>query len=102
MFFFVDLGPTFIFLYSKTRMPAYPARAPNTNKMQANIQHVNAVSPFDLSNWSVKLAKMLVRTKNNVMSRAILPGTISGGIRKLVWKHKNKKKESFNKIYKLV
>ena len=32
----------------------------------------------------VMVLKMLTRTRNTVMIRAILPGTISGGMRKLI------------------
>ena len=59
----------------------YSIRAPNTNRMHANIHASIAVSPSALGVLVVTLLKMLTKTRNRVTSRAILPGITSIGIR---------------------
>ena len=44
------------------------------------------VRPSTLGELLVMLLKMLINTRKRVTSRVILPGTISGGIRKLTLK----------------
>jgi hypothetical protein len=39
-----------------------------------------------LGEFDVMLVKMLIKTRNRVTRRVILPGTTSGGIKKLAWK----------------
>ena len=60
----------------------YSIRAPNTKRMQANIQASMAVRPSALGVLVVTLLKMLTSTRNKVTSRAILPGITSIGMRK--------------------
>ena len=60
----------------------YSTRAPNTKRMQANIQASMAVRPSALGVLVVTLLKMLTSTRNKVTSRAILPGITSIGMRK--------------------
>ena len=48
-----------------------------------NIQDDMAVIPSVLGDTLVTLLKILMRTRKRVTSRAILPGTTSGGMRKL-------------------
>ena len=48
-----------------------------------NIQEEIAVIPSVFGVIAVTLLKMLMRTRNRVTRRAILPGTTSGGMRKL-------------------
>ena len=50
--------------------------------MQANIQISMAVNPSAFGEFELMLLKMLTRTRKSVMRSAILPGTMSGGIRK--------------------
>ena len=68
-----------IFIWNK--MIAYSKRAPNTKKMQTNIQAAIAVIPSTLGEFDVTMLKMLISTRKRVMSMAILPGTTSGGMR---------------------
>ena len=42
-----------------------------------------AVSPSTLGEFEVTLLKILIKTRKMVTRSVILPGTISGGIRKL-------------------
>ena len=42
-----------------------------------------AVRPSTLGEFDVTLLKILIKTRKMVTSKVILPGTISGGIRKL-------------------
>ena len=48
-----------------------------------NIQEDRAVMPSVLGVIEVTLLKMLIRTRKRVTNSAILPGTTSGGMRKL-------------------
>ena len=59
----------------------YSIRAPNTKRMQANIQASMAVRPSALGVLVVTLLKMLTSTRNKVTRRAILPGMTSMGMR---------------------
>ena len=59
----------------------YSIRAPNTKRMQANIQASMAVRPSALGVLVVTLLKMLTSTRNKVTRRAILPGITSIGMR---------------------
>ena len=43
-----------------------------------------AVNPSALGILAVMVLKMLTRTRNRVMSSVIRPGTMSGGMRKLI------------------
>ena len=63
-------------------MKTYSTRAPNTKRIQANIQASIAVRPSALGVLVVTLLKMLTKTRNSVTSRAILPGITSIGIKK--------------------
>ena len=57
-------------------------KAPNTKRIQANIQASIAVNPSALGVLVVTLLKMLTKTRKRVTKRAILPGITSMGIRK--------------------
>ena len=59
----------------------YSIRAPNTKRMQANIQASMAVSPSALGVLVVTVLKMLTSTRNKVTRRAIRPGITSMGMR---------------------
>ena len=59
----------------------YSIRAPNTNRMHANIHASMAVSPSAFGVLVVTLLKMLTNTRNRVTSKAILPGITSIGIK---------------------
>ena len=59
----------------------YSIRAPNTKRMQANIQASMAVRPSALGVLVVTVLKMLTNTRNKVTNRAILPGITSMGMR---------------------
>ena len=65
------------------KIPAYEAKAPKTKRIQAIIHADNAVIVSVLGEVMVILLKMLIKTRNRVTKSVILPGTISGGIRKL-------------------
>ena len=56
----------------------------NTKRMHANIQASIAVRPSALGVLVVTVLKMLTRTRNTVMSKAMRPGILSGGMRKLI------------------
>ena len=60
----------------------YSIRAPNTKRMQANIQASIAVSPSAFGVLVVTVLKMLTSTRNKVTRRPILPGITSMGMRK--------------------
>ena len=60
----------------------YSIRAPNTKRMQANIQASMAVRPSALGVLVVTVLKMLTSTRNKVTRRPILPGITSIGMRK--------------------
>ena len=59
----------------------YSIRAPNTKRMQANIQASMAVRPSALGVLVVTVLKMLTSTRNKVTRRPILPGMTSMGMR---------------------
>ena len=61
-------------------MNTYSTKAPNTKRMQANIQASMAVRPSALGVLVVTLLKMLTSTRNRVTRRAILPGMMSAGM----------------------
>ena len=54
-------------------------KAPNTKKMQTSIQAAMAVIPSTLGEFVVTMLKMLMSTRNRVISMAIRPGTTWGG-----------------------
>ena len=66
-----------------TRTIAYPHKAPKTNIMQPIIQMERRLVESETGLCSSTLLNMLIRTKNNVTKRVILPGMISGGMMKL-------------------
>ena len=72
-----------VIVYLAKSIPAYAAKAPKTNRMQAIIHADKAVIVSVLGEVRVILLKMLIKTRNKVTKSVILPGTISGGIRKL-------------------
>ena len=57
-------------------MIIYPGEPPG------NLEGI--ISPSALGVLVVTVLKILTRTRNRVMRRAILPGTMSGGMRKLI------------------
>ena len=59
-------------------------RAPNTKTIQMMTNDSIAVRPSALGMLLVMLLKMLTRTRNTVTRIVILPGTLSGGTRKLI------------------
>ena len=59
----------------------YSIKAPNTKRIQANIQASMAVRPSALGVLVVTVLKMLTSTRNKVTRRAILPGMTSMGMR---------------------
>ena len=59
----------------------YSIRAPNTKRMQTNIQASIAVSPSALGVLVVTVLKMLTSTRNKVTRSAIRPGITSMGMR---------------------
>ena len=61
-----------------------PIRAPNTNTMQTMMKDSIAVRPSARGMLLVMLLKMLTRTRKTVTRMVILPGTLSGGTRKLI------------------
>ena len=79
----VLIGMTLVLTYLANNIAAYAAKAPKTKRMQAIIQADNAVIVSVFGDVIVMLLKMLIKTRNNVTNRVILPGTISGGMRKL-------------------
>ena len=61
-----------------------PKSAPKTNKIH-EITYVSiAVNLSAFGMFDVIVLKILTRTRNTVMSRPIRPGTLSGGMRKLI------------------
>ena len=64
-------------------MAAYSRSARKTKNIQAIIQDDIAVIPSTFGETFVIVLKMLVSTRKSVTSKAILPGTTSGGITKL-------------------
>ena len=62
----------------KIEIRTLPISEPNTKSMQANIQISMAVSPSAFGELVVMLLKMLIKTRNNVMSNAIRPEIKSG------------------------
>ena len=64
-------------------MAAYSSSARKTKNIQAIIQDDMAVIPSTLGDTFVIVLKMLVSTRKRVTSKAILPGTTSGGMTKL-------------------
>ena len=59
-------------------------RAPNTKMIQTMMKDSIAVSPSALGMLLVMLLKMLTSTRKTVTRIVILPGTLSGGTRKLI------------------
>ena len=64
-------------------MAAYSRSARNTKSMQAIIHDEIAVIPSTFGETFVIVLKILLSTRKSVTSKAILPGTTSGGITKL-------------------
>ena len=64
-------------------MAAYSSSARKTKNIQAIIQDDMAVIPSTLGDTFVIVLKILVSTRKRVTSKAILPGTTSGGMTKL-------------------
>ena len=54
--------------------------------MQENSHEVMALKPSTFGESEVILLNILIRTRNNVTSSVILPGTLEGSIRKLTCK----------------
>ena len=61
----------------------YAINAPKTKSVQEITHKDNRLIEFDTGLWFSTLLNMLVNTRNSVTKRAIRPGTISGGIKKL-------------------
>jgi len=61
------------------KMRAYSASTPNTWMMQETTQVSTAVSPSAFGALPVTELKMFTSTRNRVTSKAIRPGTTSGG-----------------------
>ena len=59
----------------------YSIKAPNTKRIQANIQASMAVRPSALGVLVVTVLKMLTSTRNRVTRSPILPGITSMGMR---------------------
>lgn len=72
-------------LFFLSNMPVNPTKAPNTKSIHVKTQADIEVSPSTLGELLVMLVKMLIKTRNNVTSRVMRPGTISGGMRKLAY-----------------
>ena len=66
------------------RVTSLPMRAPKTKMIQMMMKASIAVSPSALGILLVMLLKMLTRQRNTVTRMVILPGTLSGGTRKLI------------------
>ena len=60
-----------------------PKSDPNTKNIQTMMYVSIAVNLSAFGIFVVMVLKMLTSTRNTVMSSAILPGTMSGGMRKL-------------------
>ena len=61
-----------------------PNRAKKTNMMQTIMKASIAVRPSALGMLFVMLLKMLTRQRKTVTRIVILPGTLSGGTKKLI------------------
>ena len=66
------------------RINAYSIRARDTKDIQAIIQLEMAVIESVLGDFDVMLMNKFTRTSISVINSPILPGTISGGITKLI------------------
>jgi hypothetical protein len=75
-----------------------PKRAPKTKRMQVMTQAEMEVSPSTFGEFVVMLVKMLINTRKRVTNKVILPGTISGGIRKLAYRNKRNNTSFFTKV----
>ena len=64
-------------------MAAYSSSARKTKNIQAIIQDDMAVIPSTFGDTFVIVLNILVSTRKRVTSKAILPGTTSGGMTKL-------------------
>ena len=69
-------------LQKRTR--PYSIKAPYTKHMQVIIQVEIEVNDFEFGDFELTLMNRLIRHKNTTMSKAILPGIISWGIKKLI------------------
>ena len=58
-------------------------RAPKRNSIHDKTQADNALNPTTFGEFPGMLLNILVKTKNKVTRRVILPGTTLGSIRKL-------------------
>ena len=65
-------------------MKAYSTNAPNTNRIQTNIQTSMAVKPSAFGLFVVIALKIFTKTRKRVTSNVIRPGITSKGIRKLI------------------
>ena len=74
---------TFEKIIFRKRIPAYPQRAPNTNRMHVNTQAERALNAVTFGEDSGILLNMLVSTKKRVTSNVIRPGTTLGSTKKL-------------------
>ncbi len=79
---------TFARWFFLNSIPVNPKRAPKTKRMQVMTQAEMEVSPSTLGEFVVMLVKMLINTRKRVTNKVILPGTISGGIKKLAYRKK--------------
>ena len=66
------------------RIIAYSIKARDTKEIQAIIQLEMAVIESVFGDFDVMLMNKFTRTRINVINSPILPGTISGGITKLI------------------
>ena len=66
------------------RIHPYSITATSTKMMQAKTQVEIYVNDFVIGELVVMLINKFTRTKNNVISKPILPGTTSGGMTKLI------------------
>ena len=79
----MSLPLTFALTRILYKIPAYPRMAEKTNEMQDIIQVDMAENPSTFGAMDITELNILINTKNRVTSRAILPATICGSIRKL-------------------
>ena len=79
----LSLPLTFALTLILYKIPAYPRMAEKTNEMQDIIQVDMAENPSTFGAMDITELNILINTKNRVTSRAILPATICGSIRKL-------------------
>ena len=70
--------------YLNERMQPYSNTAPCTKIIQTKTHVDIDVRDFVFGELVVILMNKLTRTKNNVISKPILPGTTSGGMTKLI------------------